>query len=405
MASVSVSVSGFFLISFNNKQLQCMVRKKLFLFPMLCAIIFMQSCVHGDLDVCPPMVTYAVAFTDTLHMYNGDRFSDDVKKINLYVFDDENLVYTYTTRVGTAEPFEKNFKIPLDLPMGNYHMIAWGNIFGNDSVAISPVTPHATHFDDVEVILHPNEDNVSNKDLLSVFYGEKTINIPLYTDRVDTIPLINNTNHIRVVLHWDHTDADDGARANYDNIQVRLNGTNSRFDFNDEILPNTIQYAPYVTDHSGNLLRDDAKSFQLKIYNPLPTGVVVTPSDSSVYDFKVLRLFPGNELMLTIHQTNNIGNTINLFAPVNSPLRTSPDFGVDIIGDISGTSGFSQYKKDVLNKNTREEMQESFDRYENYRVDIFLKYNKMNNTYIAIPEIVIEDWHKIIIPPIFGGAD
>ena len=53
--------------------------KYAFLLPILC-LFFLQGCVHGDLEDCPPMVRYAVAFKYTDHTENGDRFYDDVKK-------------------------------------------------------------------------------------------------------------------------------------------------------------------------------------------------------------------------------------------------------------------------------------------------------------------------------------
>ena len=136
-----------------------MVRNKIVLLPVLCLLFFVQSCVHGGLDDCPPMVRYAVAFEYTHHLgsstlSNGtsDRFLDDVRKVNLYVFDDKGLIFTTETKLS---PYDKNFNIPLEgLPSGNYHIIAWGNAMDTDfSITPSLFEPGKTTFEQARLIL------------------------------------------------------------------------------------------------------------------------------------------------------------------------------------------------------------------------------------------------------------
>ena len=373
-----------------------MVRSKLFLLPVLCLIVFAQSCIHGDLDDCPPMVNYAVAFKYTHHMYDGDRFYDDVRKINLFVFDEDNLVYTTTYAVG---PYEQNFNIPLALPMGKYHIIAWENVLDNGPVSFTPSFENfqkgVTTLQQARLALQRDANNASNYDLEKILYGDTIVEIPLYVSRIDTIPLINDTHNIRVVLHWDHTEEESPPPSYadfYEDIFVDLLGHNAVYYFDDLPAPNDIDYGPYFTDRTGEILRTSNWENTLRIFYPIDEEL--TEMDSTVYDFKVLRLVPGNPLVMTIVQMSSV-DTVNLLAPIGSPERKDLSYGIDIVGSFTDGNGFSKYKRDILNVGNPESLQSSFDRYENYRVDVALKYKKNPNTYFALTGVTLDDWHII----------
>ena len=373
-----------------------MVRSKLLLLLPFVCIMVLQGCVHGDLDDCPPMVNYAVAFQFTHHMYNADRFYDDVKKINLYVFDENNFFYTTTTDVG---PYEQNFNVPLELPMGKYHIIAWGNVLDSGHVSIAPSTfqKGITRLQDARLILEREANNSTHFDLEKIFYGDAIVDVPMYLSRIDTIPLINNTHNVRVVLHWDHTGNSrsyTGGFVEYEDINVNLHGSNAVYFFNDRDIPATdpVTYDPYFIDTTGNILRTNILDHELNIYY-YPNVDSISTMDSTVYDFKVLRLCPDNLLKLTIIQTSPVGGFENLFAPIGSAMRRDIDYGADIVGSSSGNAGFAELMRLQLNVMTGEEMQSTFDRYENYRVNVLLKYSPLANTYFATTSIKIQDWH------------
>jgi len=383
-----------------------MVRNKLFLLLVLCLIVFAQSCIHGDLDDCPPMVNYAVAFKFTHHMYNGDRFYDDVKKINLFVFDDDNLVYTTTYAVG---PYEENFNIPLDLPMGKYHIIAWENVLDNGPLAFSPSIENfrkgVTTLQEARLALQLEANNVSSYNLEKILYGDTIVDIPLYVSRIDTIPLINDTHNIRVVLHWDHTDTPLSYGQSYadfyDEIDVYLLGHNAVYFFDDTPAPNDVNYAPYAIDRTGDILRTSTWDNAMRIYYYPDT--IEADMDSIVFDFKVLRLVPTNPLVMTIIQHSTV-DTVNLLAPIGSPERKDKTYGIDIVGSLTDGKGFSKYQRDNLNVIDAFTLQSTFDKYDNYRVDVTLKYNKIANTYFTVTDVRIQDWHNIVID-VPGWAD
>lgn len=384
-----------------------MVRNKWLLLLVFCTVALTQSCVHGDLDDCPPMVNYAVAFKFTHHTYNGDRVHDDLKRIDLFVFDEDNLVYTTTTKRG---PNDSNFLIPLDLPMGKYHILAWGNVLENGDVTITPekFQKGVTKLQDARLTLQRSVNGLCEADLEKIFYGDTIVEIPLYVSRTDTIPLINNTNNIRVVLHWDHTGAPlqpSGQYYNYNDVFVCLRGSNAVYNFYDKPVTNFVQYDPYAIDRTGQTLRTDTREHTVRFYY-FPEVEQVNTTDSCVYDFKVLRLFPDNQNELRLHvlQASSV-DFANLLAPVGSPSRKDDSFGKDIIGSNTGNDGFSNYFRDIVRIPANlPAMQSAFDRYENYRIDICLKYSKLDNTYFTLLEVKLQDWHKVEID-VPGWAD
>jgi hypothetical protein len=366
--------------------------KLLLLLPVLS--LFIQGCVHGDLDDCPPMVNYAVAFQYTNHTGKTDRFYDDVKKINLYVFDEQNLVYTTTTELS---PYEANFNIPLDLPMGNYHIIAWGNVLDDQPFSVTPdeFVKGETTLEEARLVLQREANNLSQSELEKLFYGEINAEIPLYIDRIDTIPLVNNTNDVRVVLHWDHSGTVTSAEkiVDYDEVTVRLRGSNAVYNFrNGFVEPNTVVYAPYLTDTTAAILATEVPDRLRIYYYPDKTQSI---SDSTVYDFKILRMMVNNDITLTVLRKKPVMEPENLFAPISSPLRNDPDYGVNIIGNSSGNEGFVRLFRDGLNLTTEAAQQNAFDKYENYRIDVYFRFDELANTYISVVEVKIENWHVI----------
>jgi hypothetical protein len=373
--------------------------KLLLLLPVLS--LFIQGCVHGDLADCPPMVNYAVAFQYTNHTGQTDRFYDDVKKINLYVFDEQNLVYTTTTELS---PYEANFNIPLDLPMGHYHIIAWGNVLEDQPFSVTPdeFVKGETTLEEARLVLQREANNLSQLELEKLFYGEIDAEIPLYINRIDTIPLVNNTNDVRVVLHWDHSGTVNAAEkiVDYDEVTVRLRGSNAVYNFRNGFEPNTVVYAPYLTDITGAILATETPD-RLKIYY-YPDQIHAV-SDSTVYDFKILRMMVRSDIILTVLRKKPVMDPENLFAPTGSPLRSDPEYGVNIIGNSSGSEGFIRLFKDGLNLTTESAQQNAFDRYENYRIDVYFRFDELANTYISVVEVKIQDWH-VIEDDHLGGA-
>ena len=376
-----------------------MVRNILISFSILCSVLLMQNCVHGDLDDCPPMVRYAVAFEYTNHTGNTDRFYDDVKVINLYVFDEENLVYTTKTALS---PYETNFNIPLEeLPMGNYHIIAWGNVLNGQPFTIAPDTfiRGETTMAEARLRLQRAADNLSQKDMEKLFYGEKQVSIPLYVSRIDTVPLINDTKWIRVVIHWDPTEEikeDLGGVLDYNDVKVHFDASNGVSNFQNQFNPlfhsisdYTVDYNPYLSypvKSTGDLREHEI----VASYLPRDFENYVIPAagwDTTVYDLCVLRMMPNLPLKLEIIRKKKV---VELSATI---------FKEDIIPPLMARLDYLASRGDIDEKANK---QDYFDKYDFYRIDLYFTYDKIPGEYVT-GDFQVEGWHVVHQPTIPGA--
>jgi hypothetical protein len=207
------------------------------------------------------------------------------------------------------------------------------------------------------------------------------------------------------VLHWDHSGAVTPTEriVDYDEVIVRLRGSNAVYNFRNEIVPNPVVYAPYQTDTTAAILAIDDIPDWLRIYYYPDDIFSRILSDSTVYDFKLLRLMVGNDVTLTVLRKKPAMEEVeNLFAPAGSPMRSNPEYGVNIIG--SGNEGFTQLFRESLSRTTPMMQQDVFDKYENYRIDVYFRFDEMANTYISAIIVKIEDWRKIEYPVVGGSS-
>jgi len=359
-----------------------MVRYKLLILSMLCLMVIFQSCVHGDLDDCPPMVRYAVAFEYTDHTGREDRFYDDVKKINLYVFDENNLVYTTTTELS---PYDENFNIPLDLPMGVYHIIAWGNVLDNQPFSITPneFVKGKTTLNEARLILEKTAGELNNTELEKLFFGElSNVEIPLYTSRIDTVSLMNNTERVRIVLNWDFSKLGaDAQYINHNNILVRLEGSNSVFRFDNNRVPTVVKYAPYIKYLSDPLVdsikqTDKREWLKINYYSDDFSNI----SKTTIYDFTILRFFKDVPLNLIVEYASPMSDGSFLITPIAN---------VDI---VSRNTGFEYLFTDrgILEA----QWQRTFDINELFEVDMYIIQNNGFYDSFTTGNINVLDWVK-----------
>ena len=361
-----------------------MVRYKFLLGSVLCWAFFAQGCVHGDLDDCPPMVQYAVAFTYTNHVWNKDRFYDDVKTINLYVFDANNLVYTTTTELS---PYEEKFNIPLDLPMGNYTILAWGNVSTSGPFTITPANfiKGKTTLSEARLTLQKTRGDLNDTRLEKLFFGEIHATVPLYVSRIDTIPLTNDTKNVRVVLHWNTKNVSLGSKVDHSNVVVRLNGRNAKYKFDNSNDALSVAYAPYMSYPSDSILKAGVGTTVRDGNNPLRIDYadlekftrLADFTETTVYDFTTLRLFADLPLNLSIEYWQPEGNNQYIKKPVHE---------ADIINRYTGFPYL--FAEDM--RIAENQWQNSFDKYDFYRVDVFIVQEE-SDTFVT-GSILIKDW-------------
>ncbi len=260
---------------------------------LLCSMmILLQSCVMNTLDDCPDAIRYSVAFRYTLHTDpdTDNRFSDDVDKMFIYVFDAATGVCVHADTTSMLAPFEPDYTYALPVTAGKYDIITcgWGRNTGDSSLrrssaVIPAVIPGETTIDEATFML---EKTISDFKIEKTFFGDlRHVEISSFVSRVDTIDVINISNQIRVVI------PDITTLEEKKNLTVRIESKNGAYSFEDDgtstpiLKPGeekAIEYLPYAVYHTDSILRAD----------PILGSTTYANADSMyVLEFSTLRLF------------------------------------------------------------------------------------------------------------------
>ena len=363
------------------------------LLPALLVLLFGQSCIHGDLADCPPMVNYAVAFSYTYHVGDDERFYDDVKKINLFVFkhDGVDLDTIYVTKTELS-PYDRNFNIPLELPVGTYDMVAWGNVLDDQPFHITPdqFVQGETTLAQARLILEKTAGELNDSELEKLFWGEITTEIPLHVNKIDTMPLYNDTKRIRVVLHWDYRDLPEDQWIDHRNVVVRINGTNACYRFHNDREAHDVTYAPFHAPYdfheNDSILKISGDGWQRLYYY---ADDFENDIEAKVYDFSILRFFQGVPLQLSIEHWYPQSNGQYFITPIVAYDINDTQQGFPRIYELQRTGGIS---------NRITSQQTWTDYYDNYRVDIYI--TQIDFDTFQTGSIQINDWWKVS-----GGTD
>lgn len=186
------------------------VRKALF--TAILALTTLTSCdslIYQEEGDCQP--SFHVKFKYDMNLKWADAFTNEVKSVRLYIFDSNDILVGTHTETGADVLSRPDYGIDIALDPGKYTLLAWCGIDNPQAEAkhfiVPDVTVGQTTFTDVTCRLNRAADvtygSVVDKRLEFMFHGKLNIEIPAADNGGDytyTIPLIKDTNHLRVVL-------------------------------------------------------------------------------------------------------------------------------------------------------------------------------------------------------------
>ena len=153
---------------------------------------------EGD---CDPK--YFVKFEYTMHMEQGDAFKEQVKAVDLWIFDSKTGKYVDHVYSTTADLAKYDYLLPIDVKPGEYDFVAWcGDIDNrhfkvNDEIGRNEEATCRLHKRSYEGTQAISKDNL---DLL--FHGK--LDGAVLPDEqgahIYTIPLIRDVNNISITL-------------------------------------------------------------------------------------------------------------------------------------------------------------------------------------------------------------
>lgn len=196
------------------------------------------SAVYENLDPCQ----HNVGFVYDYNMSFADAFPASPMPMNLYVFDQDSLFVT--TYSGSAIELSNGmYGMPVSMPAGTYHLIAWG---GNteDLYETPALTAGVSAMKDLTVRLRRQENGQlqQTQGLDKLLQGVSSINIDSTDHSQATVHLMNNTKQLVFIIQ-----TDDGNALNPEDYHFSITAQNGKMAFNNDMLEDfPVTYTEFV---------------------------------------------------------------------------------------------------------------------------------------------------------------
>lgn len=182
----------------------------------------------------PPCGNY-IAFRYDYNMMFVDAFPTKVKRVDVYVFDDNGK---YVTRFSDErESFGEGYRMPCALPIGKYHLVVWAGLY--DRSYELPET--VLSLEELTVHMHRGADGVQNKELDALWHGEVDMTVTDEKQQTVTVDLVKDTNKFRIVVQGA---SEIGLKQEY--VDFTITDDNGLLAHDNSLLPDEqITYKPY----------------------------------------------------------------------------------------------------------------------------------------------------------------
>lgn len=298
-------------------------------------------------------IEYRVKFKYDYNIDRVDAFAQEVERVALYAFDDDgNFVYQKSEQGERLA--DGSYSMQVDIEPGDYHLVAWAGL-DNQSFAI-PVLTAGSKIEDLTVLTHRETNTAETRadgeegkyivkeKLSDLWHGEVTQQSFTRSGRqnIITVPLVKNTNTIRVVIAQVNTNPDKPVtRAiNKNRFSYALYDDNGWMNYDNTLLKdNLLTYLPYITEDSEIKTRALSDDQETEVTYP-----------AAVAEISVARLLETQKPQLKI---------------------IDQERGTDLLGNGSLISYLSLLKPDQL----KMPLQEYLDREDNYGMIFFVDEN------------------------------
>lgn len=321
------------------------------------AVVSCDSILDEDDVDCS--VEYRVKFKYDYNMKYADAFSREVSSVALYAFDDNGKLVYQKTEAGDVLAVD-GYSMAVDMEPGDYHLITWAGLSDEASFSVPLITQGVSSLEELQCKMDriysraADGSAVVSSKLSSLWHGEVTKQsfTRAATRQVVTVPLVKNTNTIRVILQQM-----DGVTVDVDKFEFTITDDNGLMNYNNKLISDeTLTYYPYYRAQGGTVAGKSARA----------EGDAAAAEDDNISvaiaQITVGRLVEENNPKLTITNTET-GETV-LSIPLVKYLLLTEAEGHDMTN------------------------QEYLDRQDEYNMTFFLDESmKWINT-----RIIINDW-------------
>lgn len=229
----------------TNRNTRTVGRRALRLLAALALVLTGFSCesIYDDQSGCPRGVS--IRYRYDWNMLYADAFAAQVDCITCYVFDEDGRYVTEYTEQGLPLA-DENYRMRFPLGAGRYKLIAYGGLAcEKSSFDITQFTRAASRYTDLAVRLR-NDDMHSSTSLHGLFYGTCDLEVLPDDYKEITIPLMQDTNNIRIVLQQL-----DNSPVDIADFDITLTDDNSLLDWqNLPVSAGDMTYTPWYTGNA-----------------------------------------------------------------------------------------------------------------------------------------------------------
>lgn len=278
---------------------------------LCCTMTSCDSAIYDYEGDCS--VTYRMAFRYDRNMKWADAFANEVKSVHLYAFDKSGILVWQQTDRGDALKSD-SYAMTLDLPAGDYRMVAWCGLENDGEQDESFTVPEArvgeTRLEELQCSLNrrrePEGKAYSGERLYPLFHGMLDVTLSDYDDGgvfTDTMDLTKDTNHVRIILQQLS-----GEPVNEKNFTFRIEEENGLMDYDNSLLPDEmITYLAYnVTSGTAGMSIDDypVAGSEAKSAKQPSSRATITSVSVAIADLTIARLTENRKTYLTIETTD-----------------------------------------------------------------------------------------------------
>lgn len=239
----------------------------------------LTSCNAFDehLDPCPEGVE--LRFVYDYNMEFANAFPSQVSCLTVLVYDGQGRYVTTRTVTDEALLSDENWRMTVDLPEGDYTIIAYGGMACNDaSFEFNPQPGAATPMTGVGVNLKPGMLTEPEGTMLHhLYYGTLNVTVkadtPTYT--AGTVPMMKDTNSLHIVLVNEN-----GMALKGNDFVFTLTDANTSFNWKNDLVPTEpVTYHAWYTGDGYTGLTDADKDWTTAIAE-ISTSRLMVDSDA-----------------------------------------------------------------------------------------------------------------------------
>jgi len=353
-------------------------RKLLAAATICCAMTACDNAIYDYEGNCG--VSYRLMFRYDKNMKWADAFPHEVKSVHLYAFGkDGKLVWQQSER-GEALAAD-GYAMNLDLPAGDYRLLAWCGLDNDSERGESFSVPEArvgsTRIEELQCRLNRLHDAdgsaYSEERLYPLFHGMLDVSLPdtdMGMEYSYTMPLTKDTNHVRVILQQLS-----GDPVNVDDFNFRIEEENGLMAYDNTLLPDEmITYRTYdKKSGTAGLGIDDYPEVGKGTVTTAATGTTITSVSVAIADLSIARLTEGRSTILTVETAD--GKTAARIPLTDYALLLKDGYGEEMTD------------------------QEYLDRQDEYTLTLFLD----DERYWIGTSIIINSWKLVFNDVDFGS--